>query len=218
MNFNFNVQRELPGAMVLQLGYVGSLGRHLELSYEGNPITPAGAATCLADPICVANRSSLQIYLPSSTEYVPGDILQSVGVQSTVGVSSYSSLQASLNKRFNHGLSFLASYTWSHAIDDTSGFEDSVTGAAALIRTISLPTKAIRRTTPGSVSWSATITRFRMLAGSGITPSPEDCSTVGTSRELLRCRLDFRSIRLTLISRRSIAAACKSMVAGTLRT
>ena len=125
MNFNLNVQRELPGAMVLQVGYVGSLGRHLELSYEGNPITPAGASACLADPNCVANRSSLQIYSPSSTEYVPGNILQSVGVQSTLGVSSYSSLQASLNKRFNHGLSFLAAYTWSHAIDDTSGFEDS---------------------------------------------------------------------------------------------
>jgi hypothetical protein len=102
------------------------------LSYEGNPITPAGAAACLADPNCVADRSIQQSYAPSHTEYVPGNILQSVGVQSTDGVSSYHSFQASLNKRPTHGLSFLASYTWSHSIDDTSGFEDSSYGARGI--------------------------------------------------------------------------------------
>ena len=132
MNFNVNIQRELPGAAILQLGYVGSLGRHLELSYEGNPITPAGASACLVDPSCVANRSIQQLVYPSHTAYAPGNVLQSVGVQSTDGISSYNSLQVSLNKRPTHGLSYLASYTWSHAIDDTSGFEDSGYGARGI--------------------------------------------------------------------------------------
>jgi hypothetical protein len=35
--------------------------------------------------------------------------------------SSYNSLQASVTKRFSHGLQFLASYTWSHSLDDYSG-------------------------------------------------------------------------------------------------
>ena len=35
--------------------------------------------------------------------------------------SSYNSLQASLTKRFSHGLQFLASYTYSHSLDDYSG-------------------------------------------------------------------------------------------------
>jgi hypothetical protein len=34
----------------------------------------------------------------------------------------------SLNKHFAHGLQFLASYTYSHSIDDTSGFENSSFG------------------------------------------------------------------------------------------
>jgi hypothetical protein len=43
--------------------------------------------------------------------------------------SSYNALEASLKKRFSHGLSFLASYTLSKSIDDASSF--NMTGSAA---------------------------------------------------------------------------------------
>ena len=39
--------------------------------------------------------------------------------------SNYNSLQATLNKRFSHGLQMLLSYTWSHSIDDYSGSDVS---------------------------------------------------------------------------------------------
>jgi hypothetical protein len=39
--------------------------------------------------------------------------------------SSYNSLQATLNKRFSHGLQMLLSYTYSHTIDDYSGSDVS---------------------------------------------------------------------------------------------
>lgn len=125
MNYNLNIQRELPGSMILQVGYVGSQGRHLELTYEGNPITQAGAAACLASASCIANRNNQSVLYPTHTEFAPGNVFASVGTQATVGVSSYNSLQVSLNKRFSHGLQFRASYTWSHAIDDASGYENS---------------------------------------------------------------------------------------------
>jgi hypothetical protein len=38
-------------------------------------------------------------------------------------------MEASLRKRFSHGLAFLASYTWSKTIDDVSSF--NITGSAA---------------------------------------------------------------------------------------
>jgi len=128
MNFNLNIQRELPGAMILQIGYVGAQGRHLELVYEGNPISPAGVAACAADPACIADRGNQAIDYPTHSLYAPGNIFASVGTQGSQGVSSYNSMQISLNKRLSHGLMFQAAYTWSHSIDDTSGYEGS--GAA----------------------------------------------------------------------------------------
>jgi len=125
MNYNLNIQRELPGAMIAQIGYVGAQGRHLELATEGNPISLAGAAACAADPTCVQDRVQQHVLYPSHAEFEPGNIFAGVGTQSTRGVSSYNSLQASLNKRFSYGLSFLLSYTYSHSIDIGSSFEDS---------------------------------------------------------------------------------------------
>jgi len=52
----------------------------------------------------------------------------SVGQQATDGNSKYNSLQASLNKRFSHGLTFLLSYTYAHAQDNGSSLENSSFG------------------------------------------------------------------------------------------
>ncbi len=97
MNFNLNIQRELPGAMIAQIGYVGALGRHLEMTYEGDPITLAGAAACAASTACIDNRANQHTAYPSHVQYEPaygtaGVVpYGSVGVQATEGVSSYNS-------------------------------------------------------------------------------------------------------------------------------
>ena len=125
MNYNLNIQRELPGSMILQVGYFGAQGRHLETTYEGNPITPAGQAACALSAACIANRSIQSIVYPTHTAYAPGNIFASVGVQATMGDSHYDSLQVSLQKRMSHGVWFQIAYTYSHSIDDTSGYENS---------------------------------------------------------------------------------------------
>ncbi len=130
MNFNLNIQRELPGAMILQVGYVGAQGRHLEMVYEGNPISPAGAAECAADPsLRFQSSDSVHLLYPNHAEYAPGNIFASVGTQGSQGVSNYNSLQVQLQKRLSHGLMFQASYTWAHSIDDTSGLRRQRRGA-----------------------------------------------------------------------------------------
>jgi len=128
MNYNLTIERELSGNTVLSLGYVGAQGRHLIRTIEGNPITLAGQQACLtnvgAEAGCPANAVIQHQLYPQNSVY-PGNIFGSVGTQTTDGNSSYNALQVGINKSLSHGLGMLANFTWSHAIDDGSGFEDS---------------------------------------------------------------------------------------------
>ncbi len=138
-NFNLNVQKELPGRMVAQIGYVGTLGRRLPRVTEADPITAAGHAACLADTNgCAANGFNVHALYPQDTAQpaiFPGSIsanlpngspwYYSVGDQVDDGSSSYHSLQLSLTKQTSHGLYFTLAYTYSHALDDDSGYESS---------------------------------------------------------------------------------------------
>jgi hypothetical protein len=56
----------------------------------------------------------------------PGDgipVFSSIFAQDTIANSAYNSLQASLDKRFSHGLQFTAAYTFSKSFDEASSFE-----------------------------------------------------------------------------------------------
>ncbi len=110
-HYNLTVQRQVTPNMLAEIGYVGSTGTKLPgyLEINGAPPSPAGtpAGSNLAGYIQLRRPSVLyNLVRPTYSEFN----------------SSYHSLQASLNKRFSHGHSFLISYTFSRAID----FQDSV--------------------------------------------------------------------------------------------
>jgi hypothetical protein len=46
-----------------------------------------------------------------------------VNAQSSIGNSNYNALNVDLKKRFSNNMQFLASYTWSHSIDDSSDLQ-----------------------------------------------------------------------------------------------
>jgi Carboxypeptidase regulatory-like domain len=50
-------------------------------------------------------------------------VFSSIFAQDTIANSAYNSLQASLDKRFSHGLQFTAAYTFSKSFDQASSFE-----------------------------------------------------------------------------------------------
>ncbi len=125
INDNLTIQREIPGQMILSVGYVGAFGRHEERAFELNPgINPAA---CAASTTCINNRVIQGFVQPGNFKYDP-TVFGSLGQQSTDGNSRYNSLQVSLNKRFSHGLTFLLSYTYSHAQDNGSSLENSSFG------------------------------------------------------------------------------------------
>ena len=46
-----------------------------------------------------------------------------VNAQSSIGNANYNALNVDVKKRFSHNFQFLASYTWSHSIDDSSDLQ-----------------------------------------------------------------------------------------------
>ena len=138
-DWNLNIQRSLSQDLLLQIGYVGTTGIHLPRFIEGNPAafipgadtTSAGCAPpnqpC---PISNENNVNQRRLYSGCTLASPNDcVYASVGEMASIANSAYNALEASLRKRFSHGLSFLASYTFSHSIDDVSSF--NITGSAS---------------------------------------------------------------------------------------
>jgi hypothetical protein len=114
--WNFNIQKKLPGSIVLDTGYVGSKGtdlivtfgdmnRPVELVVPGTP----GLATLNA-------RRPNQAYQRAVT----GD--------KSIGNSIYHALQVKAERRVGAGLTFLTAYTWSKSISGPSDIGGQVGG------------------------------------------------------------------------------------------
>lgn len=98
--WNFGIQRGLPGNAVLDVNYVGSVGRHLDWGPTENMPAPGSGDIQSRRPY----PYMLQQWLDQS-----------------VGNSRYNSLQVTVNKRLSHGVAFLAAYTLGHSNDDGCG-------------------------------------------------------------------------------------------------
>jgi len=118
-NYNLTVERQMTNSMTVTVAYVGSAGHHLEGNYELNP---AGSAA--GNPVAAAagcSPSNLDSCAPTTFRYNPSTTgLGAINYQATEFNSNYNSLQASVNQRFSHGLTFLAAYTWSRNFDYNS--------------------------------------------------------------------------------------------------
>ncbi len=128
-NWNLNIQRQLSNTMILQIGYVGSVGHKLATAHEADTITPAGHAACLASAACTANFPDLHLYDPAlfvqPTLFEGAPAYLSIGELSTTAGSNYNSLQASITQNLHHGLYATVAYTYSHSLDNASGLESS---------------------------------------------------------------------------------------------
>jgi outer membrane receptor protein involved in Fe transport len=101
-DYNVSFQQQLFPSMAMTISYVGNESRHLSTYFD--PDTTRG----LFSPTT------------STRQYQPFPDLGGIGTVHFGGVSTYNSLQAKVEKRMSHGLTFLTTYTWAHAFDDTS--------------------------------------------------------------------------------------------------
>jgi Carboxypeptidase regulatory-like domain len=142
-NIQLTLEREFPGQFVARASYVGTFGKHNQTVIEGNPITQAGHDACLADVTCsgsatsAGNRNIQNFVYPTHTQFGYADVANggindfaSMALVSSSSSSNYNSLQLSVDKGLTHGLQLQASYTFSHALDDASSFENSGFGGS----------------------------------------------------------------------------------------
>ncbi len=128
-NFNLTVERQLSINMLLSVAYVGALGRKNLILRELNPGLDPTA--CAADPFCRANRVFQGFYYPEHFRYDP-TAFGGIANDQTTGISNYNSLQVVFNRRMSHGLELDATFTWSHSMDNGSGFENSGFGGGGV--------------------------------------------------------------------------------------
>ena len=125
MQYNLNIQRELPGSWILTVGYVGSQGRHL---FDGKDLNaPANTGPSAQDPVLahlVINANGTGTIVPNPRPNTSlGFYLQAQPQYN----SNYNALQASLNHRYAHGLQTQLSYTYSKSLDLESGADGTET-------------------------------------------------------------------------------------------
>ncbi len=122
-DWNLNIQRSFGNDWLFQIGYVGTNGVHLPRLIEGNPAIYYPGQSTEDNVIQRRLYSGCTLAQPNNCVYA------SVGEIAGIANSSYNALETSLRKRFGHGISFLASYTYSKSIDDVSSF--NITGSAS---------------------------------------------------------------------------------------
>jgi hypothetical protein len=134
-NINFGVERELPGSVLVKVGYVGLLAHSIPVSQLHPMNKPTLNYLALGDLLnqnvtsSAAVAAGIKIPFPGFT----GTVAQAIrpypqftnsiyNIADSAGFSEYHSLQATAQKRLGQGLTFLVSYTFSKQLDNYTSF------------------------------------------------------------------------------------------------
>ncbi len=132
--FTFNVQRQLPGQLVVQVGYIGARPTHLEVNHNIN-VLPAkyynqGAAEVTYLNAAVPNPMAGLI--PQAPGLNGATIAQNLLLlpypefgsvtedYSPIGSAPYNALQVQVTKPMSHGFTIAGNLTWQKIIDHTA--------------------------------------------------------------------------------------------------
>jgi hypothetical protein len=132
-SWNFTVDQDIGWKTILEVAYVGTVGRHLYIENILAPI-PLGAMFCtnpandsvctstpgLMDPVPGASNSGTQNAFRYYKPFGAIDVLHHVST------SNYNGLQAMARRNVTHGLTLLTSYTWSKTMGYSGGYNGTV--------------------------------------------------------------------------------------------
>jgi hypothetical protein len=142
IRWDLDIQRELPGGIVAEVGYIGNHGVHLGTTQQLDAIPRQYLATSPIRDNTVVNNLTANVANPFAG-LLPGTSLAGTTVQKQqlllaypqftglslgsipIGSSYFHMFEARMEKRFSHGVQFLANYSWSKTLDRTSRLNDS---------------------------------------------------------------------------------------------
>ncbi len=138
-NWNFGIQHVFADKYVFETRYVGTRGLFLPMQVQLNrqpTVTPATALPVYITAPSQATLNSLTSNLASlqtafdnggyiSPNFAAAGFVSPITAFMPVGNSTYHGWSNQLTRRLSNGLQFQGSYTWSHAIDDSTDALDS---------------------------------------------------------------------------------------------
>ncbi|MGA2569353.1 MAG: carboxypeptidase-like regulatory domain-containing protein [Terracidiphilus sp.] len=125
-DYNLTVEQQFGSSWAMRLAYVGSGSRHQFVNLDVNPAVNTGSIVSgkLTFPGGTSNVNTRRVY---NTAPTVGPCLTTTGCVTSysnildaamIGSASFNSLQATLTKKMQHGLSLMVNYTWSKSYDD----------------------------------------------------------------------------------------------------
>ncbi|QHN04964.1 carboxypeptidase regulatory-like domain-containing protein [Granulicella sp. WH15] len=123
-SYNLTLEQQITNNLLTRIAYVGSHSSHQWVPVDINPTLNADAVP-VNDP-----RYNRRLYNPTGCSATNSCYTQSITEANMGGNASYNSLQFSAEQRMRSGLTILANYTWSKAIDSTA-YNQSSTAIAS---------------------------------------------------------------------------------------
>jgi hypothetical protein len=155
--FSFGVQRELPFRAVVEVSYVGSRSKELDVSHQLNAVSlaqflqyggsvvaggPPNLVDSVANPFVgllpatnlngsTTTRQQLLLPFPQFTGVTENNI--------PIGQAWYNSMQVRFDKRLTHGLNVLVSYTFSKTMESVSYLNNQDLGPSRTLTATDTP-------------------------------------------------------------------------------
>lgn len=104
--WNLQVEHQLDKATSLMVGYVGTKMGNLATQFNAN-----------ANNILAGQAGTVTSWFPVGGSINPNGVGE-INAYEMIGSGSYNGLQARLNRRLSNGLQLVASYAWSHTLDN----------------------------------------------------------------------------------------------------
>ncbi len=105
-SYNVNLQQQIGWGAVMQIGYIGSEGKHLRIERNINQFLY---------PDAVATRPYPN--LSTTSPIRPGSGLGNIGYQDSDSLSDYNALWFTVRRALSHGITFNSTYAWSKSMD-----------------------------------------------------------------------------------------------------